>query len=52
LGTFLAQPAEVRNVVARKVADELSIADVGCLTNVCAAGAQHREHAGEKSLGS
>jgi Domain of unknown function (DUF4158) len=46
LGTFLARPAEVPQVVAARVAKELRV-DPGCLTDYAKREQTHREHAGE-----
>lgn len=47
LGTFLAHPADVPEVVARRVADDLDITDATCLANYARRETTHREHAGE-----
>jgi hypothetical protein len=47
LGTFLARPAEVPEVVARRVAEELAVADPACLADYARREPTHREHAGE-----
>jgi hypothetical protein len=46
LGTFLARPAEVPQVVAARVAEELRV-NPGCLTDYAKREQTHREHAGE-----
>ena len=47
LGTFLARPADVPDVVAKRVAEELGIADPGRLAAYAKREPTHREHAGE-----
>ena len=47
LGTFLARPAEVPEVVARRVAEELAVGDPACLAEYAQREPTHREHAGE-----
>jgi hypothetical protein len=47
LGTFLARPAEVPEVVSRRVAGELSVGDPACLAEYAWREPTHREHAGE-----
>ena len=47
LGTFLSQPAEVPEVVARRVAEELDIDQPGRLGDYAQREPTHREHAGE-----
>jgi TnpA family transposase len=47
LGTFLAQPAEVPELVARRVAEELSLGDPASLRGYAQRAPTHREHAGE-----
>ena len=46
LGTFLARPAEVPQVVAARVAEEMRV-NPGCLTDYAKREQTHREHAGE-----
>lgn len=46
LGTFLSRPAEVPEVVAGPVAEELRV-DPGCLVDYAKREATHRQHAGE-----
>ena len=47
LGTFLARPAEVPEVVARRVAEEVAVRDPACLADYAKREPTHREHAGE-----
>ena len=47
LGTFLARPAEVPELVSRRVAGELSVGDPACLAEYARREPTHREHAGE-----
>ncbi|MBD2773974.1 Tn3 family transposase [Iningainema tapete] len=47
LGTFLSNPIEVPNLVVEKVANQLGITDLGCLTRYLERDTTHREHAGE-----
>jgi Domain of unknown function (DUF4158) len=47
LGTFLARPADVPDVVAKRVAEELGIRDPGHLAAYAKREPTHREHAGE-----
>jgi len=47
LGTFLARPTDVPDVVANRVAEELGIADPGRLAAYAKREPTHREHAGE-----
>ncbi|MGI8413710.1 MAG: DUF4158 domain-containing protein [Solirubrobacteraceae bacterium] len=47
LGTFLARPADVPEIVARRVAEEVSVADPGSLRVYARREPTHREHAGE-----
>jgi len=47
LGTFLARPADVPDVVARRVAEELGVADPGRLADYARREPTHREHASE-----
>lgn len=47
LGTFLARPADVPDVVAKRAAQELGIADPGRLAAYAKREPTHREHAGE-----
>jgi len=47
LGAFLAHPADVSAIVARRVADEIGITETGCLARYARREQTHREHAGE-----
>jgi hypothetical protein len=47
LGTFLARPADVPQVVASRVAEELGVGDPGRLAAYAQREPTHREHAGE-----
>jgi TnpA family transposase len=47
LGTFLARPADVPEIVARRVAEEIDVADPGSLRAYARREPTHREHAGE-----
>ena len=47
LGTFLAQPAEVPEVVARALPRSSRVADPDCLADYAQREPTHREHAGE-----
>jgi Domain of unknown function (DUF4158) len=47
LGTFLARPADVPEVVASRVAEELGVGDPGRLAAYAQREPTHREHAGE-----
>ncbi len=47
LGTFLSRPADVPDVVAVRVAEELGIGDAGRLAAYAQREPTHREHAGE-----
>ena len=47
LGTFLARPTEVPEIVAGRVAEELAVDDPGCLADYARREPTHREHAGE-----
>jgi hypothetical protein len=47
LGSFLARPAEVPEIVARRVAEELAVGDPACLADYAQREPTHREHAGE-----
>ncbi len=47
LGTFLPRPAEVPEVIARRVAEELAVGDPACLADYAQREPTHREHAGE-----
>ena len=47
LGTFLARPAEVPEIVARRVAKEVGVGDPGCLRIYAKREPTHREYAGE-----
>ncbi len=46
LGTFMARPAKVPEVVSRRVAEELSVGDPACLAEYARRQPTHREHAG------
>jgi len=47
LGTFLARPTEVPQIVAHRVAEELAVDDRTCLADYAQREPTHREHAGE-----
>jgi len=47
LGTFLARPAEVPDIVVHRVAAELAVGDRTCLADYAQREPTHREHAGE-----
>jgi hypothetical protein len=47
LGTFLARPTEVPEIVANRVAEELAVDNPGRLADYARREPTHREHAGE-----